>query len=62
MAEQVDEITGMSQLVVVDSPDEKRQPMIQVKGPAGSRRYLMPTHAHVMVILPVNWRFSKPWR
>ena len=24
--EQVDEVTGMSQLVVVDSPDEKRQP------------------------------------
>ncbi len=47
--EQVDEITGMSQLVVVDSPDEKRQPMIQVKGPDGSRKYLMPTHAHVMV-------------
>ena len=42
-------ITGVSQLVVVDSPDEKRQPMIQVKGPDGSRKYLMPTHAHVMV-------------
>jgi len=52
MAEQVDEVTGMSQLVVVDSPDEKRQPMIQVKA-AGSRadtkKYLMPTHAHLMV-------------
>ena len=36
LAEQVDEVTGMSQLVVTDSPDEKRQPMVQVKGPADS--------------------------
>ena len=33
LAEQVDEVTGMSQLVVTDSPDEKRQPMVQVEGP-----------------------------
>ena len=26
LQEQVDEVTGMSQLVVTDSPDEKRQP------------------------------------
>ena len=52
MAEQVDEVTGMSQLVVVDSPDEKRQPMIQVKvegSRAETKKYLMPTHAHLMV-------------
>jgi len=49
LAEQVDEVTGMSQLVVTDSPDEKRQPMVQVKGQGGSRKYLMPTHAHLMV-------------
>ncbi len=49
LAEQVDEVTGMSQLVVTDSPDEKRQPMVQVKGAGGSRKYLMPTHAHLMV-------------
>ncbi|MCC6163427.1 MAG: DNA-directed RNA polymerase subunit beta', partial [Acidobacteria bacterium] len=55
LQEQVDELTGMSQLVVVDSPDEKRQPMIQVRpeGATGSRsetkKYLMPTHAHLMV-------------
>jgi DNA-directed RNA polymerase subunit beta' len=49
LAEQVDEVTGMSQLVVTDSPDEKRQPMIQVRGPEGSRKYLMPTHAHLMI-------------
>ncbi len=49
LAEQVDEVTGMSQLVVTDSPDEKRQPMVQIKGKDGSRKYLMPTHAHLMV-------------
>ena len=49
LAEQVDEVTGMSQLVVTDSPDEKRQPMLQIKGALGMRKYLMPTHAHLMV-------------
>ena len=49
LAEQVDEVTGLSQLVVTDSPDEKRQPMIQIKGPEGLRKYLMPTHAHLMI-------------
>jgi DNA-directed RNA polymerase subunit beta' len=52
LQEQVDEVTGMSQLVVMDSPDEKRQPQIVVR-PEGSRseakKYLMPTHAHLMV-------------
>ena len=39
MQEQVDEVTGMSQLVVTDSPDEKRQPTIIVRpeGAHGSR-------------------------
>jgi DNA-directed RNA polymerase subunit beta' len=53
LTEQVDEVTGMSQLVVTDSPDEKRQPLIQVKGDTGAKsdakKYLMPTHAHLMV-------------
>jgi DNA-directed RNA polymerase subunit beta' len=56
LQEQVDEVTGMSQLVVTDSPDEKRQPTIEVRpdGLAGANRgdrkkYLMPTHAHLMV-------------
>ena len=31
MQEQVDEITGMSQLVVMDSPDEKRVPTVIVR-------------------------------
>src|ERR1700744_5405658 len=55
LQEQVDEVTGMSQLVVMDSTDEKRQPTIVVRpeGATGSRseakKYLMPTHAHLMV-------------
>ena len=54
LTEQVDEVTGMSQLVVTDSPDEKRQPMVQVKTEGGTprrttKKYLMPTHAHLMV-------------
>jgi len=53
LQEQVDEITGMSQWVVVDSPEEKRMPAIVIR-PAGGgrseeRKYLMPTHAHLMV-------------
>jgi len=55
LQEQVDEVTGMSQLVVTDSPDEKRQPQVIVRpeGAGGSRseakKYLMPTHAHLMI-------------
>ena len=53
MTEQVDEITGMSQWVVTDSTDEKRVPTIMIRPTGGSkaeeRRYLMPTHAHLMV-------------
>ncbi len=53
MQEQVDEISGNMQLVVTDSPDEKRVPTIIMR-PAGGgkhdeKRYLMPTHAHLMV-------------
>jgi DNA-directed RNA polymerase subunit beta' len=53
MREQVDEVTGMSQLVVADSPDEKRQPSVEVRPESGGKgerkKYLMPTHAHLMV-------------
>ncbi|MFN3326026.1 MAG: DNA-directed RNA polymerase subunit beta' [Bryobacteraceae bacterium] len=53
LQEQVDEFTGMSQWVVVDSPDEKRVPTLIVRPAGGARsderRYLMPTHAHLMV-------------
>jgi DNA-directed RNA polymerase subunit beta' len=47
--EEVDEVTGLSRHVVGESPDEKRQPAIVVKGGKGSRRYLMPSRAHLMV-------------
>jgi len=53
MQEQVDEVTGMSQLVVTDSPDEKPQIIVRPEGAGGSRseakKYLMPTHAHLMI-------------
>jgi DNA-directed RNA polymerase subunit beta' len=53
LQEQVDEITGMSQWVVMDAVDEKRQPTLIVRPQGGTRsdekRYLMPTHAHLMV-------------
>ena len=51
--DQVDEITGNMQVVVTESSDEKRFPTIIVRPDGGSRaeekRYLMPTHAHLMV-------------
>ncbi len=51
--DQVDEITGNMQVVVTESTDEKRFPTIVVRPEGGSRseekRYLMPTHAHLMV-------------
>jgi DNA-directed RNA polymerase subunit beta' len=46
--EEVDEVTGLSRHVVGVSPDEKRQPAIVIKGKA-SRRYLMPSRAHLMI-------------
>ncbi len=50
--EQVDEVTGLSQLVVTLPPgDEKHQPAIVVRDSAGRARkkYLMPSRAHLMV-------------
>jgi DNA-directed RNA polymerase subunit beta' len=49
--EEVDEITGLSRLIIVDSPDEKKQPAIEVLGPDGQmvHRYHMPSNAHLMV-------------
>jgi DNA-directed RNA polymerase subunit beta' len=46
--EEVDEVTGLSRHVVGESPDEKRQPAIIIKGKA-TRRYLMPSRAHLMI-------------
>jgi DNA-directed RNA polymerase subunit beta' len=49
--EEVDEVTGLSRKIVVDSPDEKKQPMIEIRDKAGkvARKYHMPSHAHLMV-------------
>jgi DNA-directed RNA polymerase subunit beta' len=47
--EEVDEVTGLSRHVVGESPDEKRQPAIVIKGSKASKRYLMPSRAHLMV-------------
>src|SRR5690606_35688522 len=49
--EDFDEVTGLSRLIIVDSPDEKKQPAIEVVGPDGDvlYRYHMPSNAHLMV-------------
>ncbi len=51
--EQVDEVTGLSQLVVTLPPgDEKHQPAILVRDSSGRvrKKYLMPSRAHLMVV------------
>src|SRR4029078_3408670 len=49
--DEVDEVTGLSRLIIVDSPDEKKQPAVEIKGKDGkvNRKYHMPSHAHLMV-------------
>src|SRR5258705_10865 len=49
--EEVDEVTGLSRFIIVDSPDERKQPTIEIKDKAGKvlRKYHMPSHAHLMV-------------
>src|SRR5918912_1461651 len=49
--EEVDEVTGLSRLIIVDSPDEKKQPAVEIKAKDGrvTRKYHMPVHAHLMV-------------
>jgi len=50
--EQVDEVTGLAQLVVTLPPgDEKHQPQILMRDPGGRTRkkYLMPSRAHLTV-------------
>jgi DNA-directed RNA polymerase subunit beta' len=48
--EEVDEVTGLSRLIIIDSPDEKKQPAIEVKLKDGqTRRFHMPSRAHLMV-------------
>src|SRR4051812_31446155 len=49
--EEVDEVTGLSRKIVVDSPDEKKQPTIEIRDKNGkvTRKYNMPSHAHLMI-------------
>jgi len=50
--EEVDEVTGLSRLIIVDSPDEKKQPAVEIKSSKDGkilRKYHMPSHAHLMV-------------
>ena len=49
--EEVDEVTGLSRLIIVDFPDEKKQPTIEIFDAGGkvTRKYHMPSHAHLMV-------------
>jgi DNA-directed RNA polymerase subunit beta' len=53
LREQVDEVTGLSQWVVTEAPDEKYQPMIVIRSEKATgramRKYLMPSRAHLMV-------------
>ena len=49
--EEVDNVTGLMRLIIVDSPDEKKQPTVEIRGKDGKlrRKYHMPSHAHLMV-------------
>jgi DNA-directed RNA polymerase subunit beta' len=52
MQEEVDEVTSLSRLVVIESQDEKRQPQIVIKSSDKHKtvkKYLMPSRAHLMV-------------
>ncbi len=56
--EQVDEVTGFSHLVVIDSPDEKRQPRIEIKDDKGKvlKTYQMPVRANLLVSDYDEWK------
>jgi len=49
--EEVDEVTGLSRFIIIDSADEKKQPTIEVRDKSGKvlRKYHMPSHSHLMV-------------
>ena len=40
--EELDEVTGLSRKIVVDSPDEKKQPLIEIRDKAGKVRAQVP--------------------
>jgi DNA-directed RNA polymerase subunit beta' len=49
--EEVDEVTGQSRMVVKDSPDEKKQPRLEVRSASNKmlKTYQMPVRANLMV-------------
>ncbi|MFN7943924.1 MAG: DNA-directed RNA polymerase subunit beta' [Blastocatellia bacterium] len=49
--EEVDEVTGLTRPIVMDSPDEKRQPRIEIRTESGKvlKTYSMPIRANLMV-------------
>jgi DNA-directed RNA polymerase subunit beta' len=49
--EEVDEVTGLSRRIVIETIDEKKQPLIEIRDKAGKavRKYHIPSHAHLMV-------------
>jgi DNA-directed RNA polymerase subunit beta' len=50
MKEELDEVTGLARKVIIESPDEKRQPQIQVKQKGKViKSYLIPSRAHMMI-------------
>jgi DNA-directed RNA polymerase subunit beta' len=56
--EEVDETTGLSHLVVMDSADEKRQPRIEIRDPKNKvlRTYQMPVRANLLVADYEDWK------
>lgn len=49
--EEVDEVTGQSRMVVKDSPDEKKQPRLEIRsGNKVLKTYQMPVRANLMVV------------
>ena len=49
--EEVDEVTGQSRMVVKDSPDEKKQPRLEIRSTGNKvlKTYQMPVRANLMV-------------
>jgi DNA-directed RNA polymerase subunit beta' len=49
--EETDDITGLTRRIIIDSPDEKKQPTVEIRDAANKvlRRYHMPSRAHLMV-------------
>src|SRR5262249_12641790 len=56
--EEVDEVTGLSHLVVIDSPDEKRQPRIEIRDEKNKvlKTYQMPVRANLLVADYDDWK------